>query len=69
MINCIPEFILLILLFGFISTIPKTRYMVGISQNKFIHFFYGMLNVNIEKNGSQITQVGFLAKNLSHRIK
>ena len=38
MIICIPEFILLILLLGFISIIPKTRYMVGISLKQISSF-------------------------------
>ena len=38
MINCIPELILLILLFGFISIIPKTRYVVGISLKQISSF-------------------------------
>jgi len=38
MINCIPELFLLILLFGFISFIPKTRYVVGISLKQISSF-------------------------------
>ena len=38
MINCIPEFILLILLFLFISISPKTRYLVGITLKKISAF-------------------------------
>ena len=39
MINCIPELFLLILLFGFISFIPKTRYMFGMSIKQISSFF------------------------------
>ena len=51
MIKGMFKFILLILLFGFISISPKTRPMIGISQKKFLRFFYGLLNMKIEKNG------------------
>ena len=69
MIKGMFKLILLILFFGFISISPKTRYLVGITLKKFLHFFYGLLNMKIEKNGLKINQVGYLTKNLSHRIK
>ena len=69
MINGISKLTLLILLFGFISISPKTRYMVGISLKQISSFLLWTVNIKIEKNGSQITEVGCLSKNLSHRIK
>ena len=38
MINCIPELFLLILLFGFISISPKTKYLVGITLKEISSF-------------------------------
>ena len=43
--------LILILLFGFISISPKTRYLVGITLKEISFFFYGLLNMKIEKNG------------------
>ena len=39
MIRIVSELILLILVFGFISIIPKTRYMVGLSFKQIFSFF------------------------------
>jgi len=38
MVTCILKLILLILFFGFISIIPKTRYLVGISLKQISSF-------------------------------
>ena len=38
MIKCMFKLILLILLFGFISISPKTRYLVGITIEEFSSF-------------------------------
>ena len=51
MIKGMFKLILLILLFGFISKSPKTRYLVGITLKEISSFFYGLLNMKIEKNG------------------
>ena len=52
MIKGMFKLILLILLFVFISISPKTRYLVGISLKEISSFFfYGLLNMKIEKNG------------------
>jgi len=52
MIKGMFKIILLILLFGFISISPKTRYLVGITLKEISSFIYGLLNMKIEKNGS-----------------
>ena len=44
MIKAMFNIILLILIFGLISISPQTRYSVGISLNKFLRFFYELLN-------------------------
>ena len=51
MINGIFKLILLILLFGFISISPKTRYVVGISLKQISSFLLWTVNMKIEKNG------------------
>ena len=38
MVTCILKLILLILFFGFISIIPKTRYLVGITLKEISSF-------------------------------
>jgi len=63
------KFILLIVFFKFISISPKTTYMLGMSLKRISSFFYGVLNMKTEQNGSLINLVGYLAKNLSHPIK
>ena len=69
MIKGMFKLILLILLIGFISTSPKTRYLVGISLKQISSFL--LLTVKYEDREKWIieNQVGYLAKNLSHRIK
>ena len=57
MIKGMFKLFLLILLFGFKSISPKTRYLVGITLTEILYFFYGLLNMKIEKNGLWINQV------------
>jgi len=52
MIKGMFKFILLILLLGFILISPKTRYLVGVTLKEISSFFFGLLNMKIEKNGS-----------------
>ena len=52
MIKGMFKLILLILLFGFISISPKTRYLVGITLKEIYSFLLWTINYKIEKNGS-----------------
>jgi len=52
MIKGMFKLILLILLFGFISISPKTRYLVGITLKEISSFLYGLFIMKIGKNGS-----------------
>ena len=52
MIKGMFKLILLILLFGFISISPKTRYLVGITLKEISSLLLGLLNMKTEKNGS-----------------
>ena len=69
MIKGMFKLILLILLFGFISISPKTRYIAGISLKQISSFLLWTIKYEDRENGSYINQVGYLAENLSHRIK
>ena len=69
MIKGMFKLILLILLFGFISISPKTRYLVGITLKDISSFLLWTVKYEDRENGSYINQVGYLAKNLSHLIK
>ena len=69
MIKGMFKLILLILLFGFISISPKTRYLVGITLKDISSFLLSTVKYEDRENGSYINQVGYLAKNLSHLIK
>ena len=69
MIKCMFKLILLILLFGFISISPKTRYLFGITLKEISSFFLWTVKYEdrekwIMDNPSWITD-----KNLNHRIK
>ena len=70
MIKGIFKLILLILLFGFISISPKTRYLVGISLKQISSFL--LWTVKYEDREKWIIDkpsFGYLTKNLSHLIK
>ena len=69
MIKGMFKLILLILLFGFISISPKTRYLVGITLKEISSFLLWTVKYEDREHGLEINQVGFLAKNLIHRIK
>ena len=69
MIKGIFKLIFLILLFGFISISPKTRYVVGISLKQISSFLLWTVKYEDREKWIEINQVGFLTKNLSHRIK
>ena len=69
MIKSIFKLILLILLFGFISISPKKRYLISITLKEISSFLLRTVKCEDRKKGSWINQVGYLAKNLSHRIK
>ena len=62
MIKGMFKLILLILLFGFISISPKTKYLVGITLKEISLFLLWTINMKKEKNGLKINQVGYLTK-------
>ena len=68
MIKGMFKLILLILLIGFISLSPRTRYMVGISLKQISSFLLWTVKNEGRENGSYINQVGYLANYLSHCI-
>ena len=70
MIKDIFKLILLILLFGFISISPKTRYLVGITSKEISSFL--LWTVKYEDREKWIIDKPSwipIAKNLSHCIK
>ena len=69
MIKGIFKLILLILLFGFISISPKTRYLVGITLKEISSFLLWTVKYEDREKWIIDNQVGYLTKNLSHRIK
>ena len=69
MIKSMFKLILLILLFGFISISPKTRYLVGITLKEISSFLLWTVKYEDREKWIMDSQVGYLAKNLSHRIK
>ena len=69
MIKGMFKLILLILLFGFISISPKTRYLVGVSLKQISSLLLWTVKYEDREKWIIENQVGYLAKNLSHRIK
>ena len=69
MIKGMFKLILLILSFGFISISPKTRYLVGITLKEISSFLLWTVKYEDREKWILDKQVGYLAKNLSHRIK
>ena len=69
MIKGILKLILLILLFGFISISPKTRYMLGISLKQFSSFFLWTVKFEDKEKWIMDKPSWIPSQNLSHRIK
>ena len=69
MIKGIFKLILLILLLGFISISPKTRYLFGITLKEISSFLLWTVKYEDREKWIIENQVGYLTKNLSHRIK
>ena len=69
MIKGMFKLTLLILLFGFISISPKTRYLVGITLKDISSFLLSTLKYEDREKWIIDKPNGYLAKNLSHRIK
>ena len=69
MIKGMFKLILLIILFGFKSISPKTRYLVGISLKKISSFLLWTVKYEDKEKWIIDNQIGYLAKNLSHLIK
>ena len=69
MIKFVFKLILLILLFGFISISPKTRYVLGISLKQISSFL--LWTVKYEEREKWIIEKPswIQAKNLGHRLK
>ena len=63
------KLILLILLFGFISISPKTKYLVGITLKEISSYLLWTVKYEDKEKWIIDNQVGYLAKNLSHLIK
>ena len=69
MIKGIFKLILLILLFGFISIIPKTRYLVGISLKQISSFIVRTVKYEDREKWIIDKPSWIPSKNLSNRIK
>ena len=69
MIKSMFRLILLILLFGFISISPKTRYLVGTSIKQISSFLLWTVKYEDREKLIIYKPSGYLTKNLSHRIK
>ncbi len=68
MIKGIFKSIFFIILFGFISISPKTRYMVGRALKQISSFILETVKYE-DREKWIINQLGSPAKNLSYRIK
>ena len=62
MIKCLFKLILLILLFGFISISPKTRYVIGISLKQISSFLLWTIQDEDKEKWMIDYPVGYLAK-------
>ena len=69
MIKGMFKLILLILLFGFISISPKTRYLVGITLKEISSFLLWTVKYEDREKWIIDKPSWILTKNLSHRIK
>ena len=69
MIKRMFKFILLILLFGFISISPKTRYLVGITLKEISSFLLWTVNYEDREKWIINKPSWIPSQKLSHRIK
>ena len=69
MIKGIFKLILLIILFGFISISPKTRYLVGITLKEISSFLLWTVKYEDREKWIIDKPSWILTKNLSHLIK
>ena len=69
MIKGIFKLTLLILLFGFISISPKTRYLVSITLKEISSFLLWTVKYEDREKLIIYKPSGYLTKNLSHSIK